>query len=412
MMEWRGGQFPLEVIRGIFAVFGAVDPGRHAWGSRGVARARRPQARATSSMSSSPVEVPTATTIRSAGSTRRRGAGVDILHLDGACAMTRGDIVGTAWITKPAVGMAIITRMTAIGDLRHFERMEHVAKPGRRAAAVLFADLESSSPLSRRLSTASYFALVRRLARAADQCVIDAGGLVGSHAGDGVVAFFLAETSGSESAAARACIAAARSLRDAVGDIAARSELRARGRRAALRHALGGQPLRRPDRDRADGPRSPRSATRSTRPRASRRAPPAAARSPRKTSSSASHPDDAAALDLEPRHHHLHGARRPEHRDREGPPRRASHRRLQRLARLSQSVQSKRHGCCSKELRRHLCRSGAGGNAPTPPPSESAVLRAGSAGRAPRASSSPAGRSRTCSSPRIRAGSSRGISAA
>ena len=50
--------------------------------------------------------------------------------------------------------------MTCVGDLRHFERMERVAKPGRRAAAMLFADLESSSPLSRRLSTASYFALV------------------------------------------------------------------------------------------------------------------------------------------------------------------------------------------------------------------------------------------------------------
>ena len=47
-----------------------------------------------------------------------------------------------------------------MGDLRHFKRMEHVAKPGRRPAAVLFADLESSSPLARRLSTAGYFALV------------------------------------------------------------------------------------------------------------------------------------------------------------------------------------------------------------------------------------------------------------
>jgi hypothetical protein len=42
----------------------------------------------------------------------------------------------------------------------------------------------------------------RRLVRAADQCVIDAGGLVGRHGGDGVVAFFLAEIAGTESAAA------------------------------------------------------------------------------------------------------------------------------------------------------------------------------------------------------------------
>jgi class 3 adenylate cyclase len=65
--------------------------------------------------------------------------------------------------------------------MRHFERMQQVMKPGRRPAAILFADLESSSPLASRLSTASYFALARRMARAADRCVVEAGGLVGRH---------------------------------------------------------------------------------------------------------------------------------------------------------------------------------------------------------------------------------------
>ena len=51
------------------------------------------------------------------------------------------------------------------------------------------------------------------------------GGLVGRHAGDGVVAFFLAEVAGSESAAARNCIAAARALRGALSDVATRSDL-------------------------------------------------------------------------------------------------------------------------------------------------------------------------------------------
>lgn len=66
--------------------------------------------------------------------------------------------------------------------------------------------------------------------------MVDAGGLVGSHAGDGTVAFVLAETTGSESAAVRACIAAARALRDAVGDIAASlfTPLRATAREEAL----------------------------------------------------------------------------------------------------------------------------------------------------------------------------------
>ena len=137
----------------------------------------------------------------------------------------QGRLVGTALIYKPAASMAVLGAIAGAGDLRHFERMQSVAKPARRPAAILFADLEASSPLARRLSTASYFALGRRLVRAADQCVIDAGGLVGRHAGDGVVAFFLAETAGSESAAARACITAARELRAALGVVAERSGL-------------------------------------------------------------------------------------------------------------------------------------------------------------------------------------------
>jgi class 3 adenylate cyclase len=101
--------------------------------------------------------------------------------------------------------------------------MHAVERPDRRPAAILMADLEASSPLARRLSTAQYFAFSRRLVRGADRCIIDAGGIVGRHTGDGVVAFFLAETTGSESAAARACVTAARSLRDALAGIAERS---------------------------------------------------------------------------------------------------------------------------------------------------------------------------------------------
>jgi len=112
-----------------------------------------------------------------------------------------------------------------MGDTRHFERMQAATRPSRRPAAILFADLERSSQLARRLPTPAYFALGRRLVRAADQCVIDAGGLVGRHVGDGVVAFFLAESLGSESAAAAACICAARALRAEVDDVAARSGL-------------------------------------------------------------------------------------------------------------------------------------------------------------------------------------------
>ncbi|MEA2235262.1 MAG: adenylate cyclase [Solirubrobacteraceae bacterium] len=136
-----------------------------------------------------------------------------------------GRLAGTVIQTIPTAGMTMLGTLATAGDAGHFARMQSVAKAGRRPAAILFADLEASSPLARRLSTASYFALGRRLTRAADQCVVDAGGLVGRHVGDGVVAFFLAMNAGSESAAARACISAARALRTAVADVAARSDL-------------------------------------------------------------------------------------------------------------------------------------------------------------------------------------------
>ncbi len=56
-------------------------------------------------------------------------------------------------------------------------------------------------------------------------CVVEAGGITGRHSGDGVVAFFLAENLGSESAAARACIRAARALREATLQFAERSDM-------------------------------------------------------------------------------------------------------------------------------------------------------------------------------------------
>jgi class 3 adenylate cyclase len=134
-------------------------------------------------------------------------------------------VVGFCAVIKPAVGMSHLAAATGRADVVHLERMRVVERPDRRPGAILMADLESSTLLSRRLSTAQYFALIRRLIRAADHCIIDAGGVVGRHAGDGVVALFLDETTGSESAAARACITAAHTLRDALVDIAARSSL-------------------------------------------------------------------------------------------------------------------------------------------------------------------------------------------
>jgi class 3 adenylate cyclase len=135
-----------------------------------------------------------------------------------------GKLAGFVAILKPEVRAAVLA-MLALGDARVFERMSGIVQPARRPAAVLFADIESSTPLARRLSTPAYFALVRRLAVRADRAVVEAGGIVGKHVGDGVTAFFLAEEAGSESAAARACIEAMRGIRDAARIAAERSGL-------------------------------------------------------------------------------------------------------------------------------------------------------------------------------------------
>ncbi len=138
-----------------------------------------------------------------------------------------GKVAGYVRVSKPAAGMSILGTVAGGSDVRHLERMQDVVTADRRPAAILFADLEASSPLARRLSTADYFNLARRLVRAADQCVVEAGGLVGRHLGDGVTAFFLAEVLGSESAAARAAIEATRALRNAAAGVAERSGLTA-----------------------------------------------------------------------------------------------------------------------------------------------------------------------------------------
>ena len=157
------------------------------------------------------------------GVVRRRSVAVPIIAFrirDDA-----GRLVGTALISKPAAAMSMIGAMTSSGDLDHFARMMSVSSAARRPAAVMFADLDASSSLSKSLSTASYFRLARRLVTEFDDCVIDAGGLLGRHVGDGVAAFFVAESFASESAAARACIEAVTAVRAAAVRAAERSEV-------------------------------------------------------------------------------------------------------------------------------------------------------------------------------------------
>jgi class 3 adenylate cyclase len=224
LTRWRGGQFPLEILRKGFQIWGPWMLADHARGAEGLRQAVDPRLRDIVDRLE-PVELVSAVSTHFRGIYTSAGAPIPVAIVTARLRNSAGEVVGTLLLNKPGVGMAVLARITGIGDPRHFSRIAAVTKPGRRPGAILFADLESSSSLARRMSTAGYFRLVRRLARVADQSIIDAGGLVGSHAGDGFVGFFLADIVGSESAAVAASIRAARAVGKALEDVAARSEL-------------------------------------------------------------------------------------------------------------------------------------------------------------------------------------------
>jgi class 3 adenylate cyclase len=130
-----------------------------------------------------------------------------------------GECAGALFLYGPSLPTTTLS-LVARGDEAMLARMARLIEPGRRQAAVLFADLQSSVTLSRHLPTAAYFKLIQAISTAVDQAVAEKGGVVGKHAGDGVTAFFLAEDLGSSSDAARVALEAARAVNDAATDAA------------------------------------------------------------------------------------------------------------------------------------------------------------------------------------------------
>lgn len=123
-----------------------------------------------------------------------------------------GRFIGVVWLYRGMLPDSLLHRLGR-GDPRLYERMDRVSEPGRRTAAILFADLEASGVLSRHLSSRGYFDLIRDLTELIDSSVIAREGITGKHAGDGGSALFItADFGGSESAAARAAIEAARAI--------------------------------------------------------------------------------------------------------------------------------------------------------------------------------------------------------
>ena len=126
--------------------------------------------------------------------------------------------VGTMLVVRPPMGDPLLTRL-ALGHAPMYERMLELREPMRRPAAILFADLEASGDLSRRLSSAAYFVLIRSLTDLVDSEVASRGGLIGKHAGDGASALFVAGDGSPESDLARGAIEAARAIREGARDL-------------------------------------------------------------------------------------------------------------------------------------------------------------------------------------------------
>ncbi len=170
-----------------------------------------------------------------------------------------GTIAGTALVFAPLLPARVLA-LVSEGDEAMFTRMAELTEPRRRPAAVVFADIDSSGPLSRLLPTPAYFELIRRFTTAFDDLVAEHAGIVGKHAGDGASAFFLAaraEDDGhpgdSDAAAGALAVALAfpAAVREVVEALAAEG-VGVRGRRLPRepRRALGREPLHRPDRHR------------------------------------------------------------------------------------------------------------------------------------------------------------------
>jgi class 3 adenylate cyclase len=132
-------------------------------------------------------------------------------------------IVGFLLVYGPALPSGLLTLLTA-GDQDMFRRMARLADPQPADAAILFADLEASAALSRRLPSSAFFAFICALNTAIDEEVVARRGIVGKHAGDGTIAFFLAGDAGGPAQAAAAAVEVACAIPDAARRAAREAE--------------------------------------------------------------------------------------------------------------------------------------------------------------------------------------------
>ena len=142
----------------------------------------------------------------------------------GAPLHENGELIGYVEAFGPSLPASLLPLLVR-GNVGMFARMARLAQPRRVEAAILFADLQHSGRLSRRLPSTAFFHFISALTSAMDEHVIRRNGVVGKHAGDGVSAFFLAEDAGSGPAAAAAAVETARAMASAAPNAAAAAGL-------------------------------------------------------------------------------------------------------------------------------------------------------------------------------------------
>lgn len=133
---------------------------------------------------------------------------------------SEGRFMGAGCVSQMGLRPTLVSLLSR-GDEDMYQRMANLQEPRRCQGAILFADLEGSSKLSRTLSTSTYFRLIRSMATAMDRAIASNGGVVGKHAGDGASGFFLI-TKGEDSwEMATGALTAAREIRAASKDVIA-----------------------------------------------------------------------------------------------------------------------------------------------------------------------------------------------
>jgi len=118
---------------------------------------------------------------------------------------------GTVRTYHPGLRASVLAYL-ARGNTAMFERMIRLVEPGPRKCAILFADLEGSTPLSRKLSSRAFFELLTSFSKGVDDIIVEQQGIVGYHAGDGVNAFFVADELEEIQSAAAGAVTSAREI--------------------------------------------------------------------------------------------------------------------------------------------------------------------------------------------------------